>query len=199
MSANDILKSEEGILANSNKERGTILIVAILFIFILLAFVAPLLFKFSTHYRISDKTFKSLLALNLAEAGVERAIWELNHGDISIRSGDQSFRMMALDSIQSSGGQEIGDILVVNEDPEGENPVVKSTGKVSFLGSQIIDREIQVSLTKGGRPLFDFGAFANERVELASNITIEGNVGTNSIDPGAIFLNSNSVVNGNAI
>jgi hypothetical protein len=38
----------------------------------------PFVFKFSSQFRTTERSYKSLAALNLAEAGVERAIWELN-------------------------------------------------------------------------------------------------------------------------
>lgn len=72
----------------NQEEKGIILVVSLLFTVALLILITPFLFKLSGENRNTDRTFKAMAAINLAEAGVERAIWELNYGDISTWSGD---------------------------------------------------------------------------------------------------------------
>ena len=59
-------------------ERGSILAVALLVSVFMVIVALPFVFKFSSQFRTTERSYKSLAALNLAEAGVERAIWELN-------------------------------------------------------------------------------------------------------------------------
>ncbi len=55
--------------------------VIVMIFFLLLAL--PFLVQTSIENKLTDKSYKVFSALSLAEAGIERAIWELNYGDIS--------------------------------------------------------------------------------------------------------------------
>lgn len=109
-----------GKIKKSAHERGAVLVLALLISLVMIIFAAPLLFKLSAQYRITDKSFKSLAALNLAEAGIERAIWELNYSDISSWNGDSSLRTLNISSFQTSDGDVLGDIDINISDPAGK-------------------------------------------------------------------------------
>jgi len=200
------------------EEQGYILLISLLIMTMLLLLTVPFLFNLSTENSLSEKSYRSLAALSLAEAGVERAIWELNHGDMFAWSGDSTMRTMAVPSFQSSAEKVMGDIDIKVTYPEGENPVVESTGSIAHIGSQSLTSIIRVVLN--GVPdmtkLFDHGAFGDDGVELQSqalvdsydsrqgeyggtNIGEKGDTGTNATHIGAISLNSNATIYGNAI
>ncbi len=65
------------------EEKGAVLIITLLVTVALLILMMPFLSKVSGQYRSQDRSFKSYAALNLAEAGVEMAIWVLNDGNIT--------------------------------------------------------------------------------------------------------------------
>ncbi len=73
---------EKKVRKHHPKERGAVLIIALLIALMMLLLATPFLTKLSGQYSITVKSYRQLAALNLAEAGVERAIWELNHGNI---------------------------------------------------------------------------------------------------------------------
>jgi len=200
------------------KERGSVLVIGVLIMTLFLFMTVPFLFQLSTENRLSEKSYRSLAAISLAEAGVERAIWELNYGDISTWSGDSTLRTMDISSFQAAGENVIGDIEIKITGPEGENPVVEATGSVLHIGSEEITGTIRVVLN--GVPdtteLFDYGVFGNEGVILDSNTLIDsydsrlgeyggmnvgnkGDTGTNATSDGAIYLYSNARIYGNAI
>jgi len=87
-----------------NHERGTALVLALLLTTGMLILSMPFLTKLSGQYRVSENSYRSFAALNLAEAGLERAIWELNYGDISSWAGDGLLRTCSLSSVQAPGG-----------------------------------------------------------------------------------------------
>ena len=116
------------------KERGSILVITILLSFMTLLLATPFLTKISGQYRITNKSFRQITAFNLAEAGVERAIWELNHGTIIDWEGDAESRTLMISSFQADDGTEVGDISITVLDLQGENPVIESTGRVSHIG-----------------------------------------------------------------
>lgn len=195
-------------------ERGSVFIVALLVIVIMLLLSMPFLFKLSAQYKTTDKSFKVLAATNLAEAGAERAIWELNHGDISTWNGDSDLRTMIISSFQGAGGTSIGDIEISVSDPEGETPIILATGQVPTIGTMTVDRTISVVLEReGGTSLFDYGVFGDEGVELEGNAEVDsydsrdglyggenvnsnGDTGTNSSDYGCIDLSNNAKLYG---
>ena len=73
---------------NKREERGFVLVVGVIIASFLLLLAIPFMFQINTERRLSVKSLKTLSALSLAEAGIERAIWEMNKGDLSAWSGD---------------------------------------------------------------------------------------------------------------
>lgn len=114
---------------------GSILIIGMTVLAFLLVFAVPQLFQQSPENKVTDKSANYSAALSLAEAGVERVIWELNHGDISSWKGDSALRTLTISSYQAPASEVIGDIEIWVEDPDGENPQVKSTGRVAYTSS----------------------------------------------------------------
>lgn len=196
------------------EERGVVFVVALLVTSVLLILAVPFLFKLSAQYRNTDRSFKSLAALNLAEAGIERAIWELNFGDISTWAGDSDLRTMTISSFQAAGGASIGDIDINVTDPEEETCIVEATGNVSLSGSSEISKTIQVILTKGDPPLLAGALFTNENIHFkidtlfdsydsrdgeygGPNVNQLGNIGTNSTEDACINIDGDTEVYGN--
>lgn len=197
------------------EEQGFILVVGVIVMAFLLLLALPFLFQLSTEYRLTNKTYKSSAALSLAEAGVERAIWELNYGDISIWSGDSSLRTMTISSFQAAEGNVIGDVEIKVVEPDADDPVVESTGRVSYVGSQEVGRTVRSVL--GGYPPFKFAAFGDDGIMIDQDVEIdsydsrngaygnpgnagsEGDIGTNSVVDSAIYIDQNADISGDAL
>ncbi len=199
-----------------NKEQGFILVVSVLIITCLLLPTLPFLFQLSVDLRLTEKSYKAVAAFSLAEAGVERAIWELNYGDISSWSGDESLRTMTISSFNTPDGNVIGDIEVRIENPGTDNPVVEATGSVDYIRSHTVTKTARVVLEKSEYHPFDYGVFGDEGINMNSNAVVDsydsrngeygdtnmgsnGHVGTNATHDGAIDLRSNAQIYGNAI
>ncbi|MFC2166559.1 hypothetical protein ACFLQZ_01180 [Acidobacteriota bacterium] len=182
-----------------NHEKGTVLAIALLLTIGMLILSMPFLTKLSGHYRVSENSYRSFAAMNLAEAGLERAIWELNYGDISSWDGDDLLRTFSIPSVQAPGGSIIGDILITVATPAGDNPIVESTGQIDVSDNVHLSKTARAVLKKhGGDALFNVGVFAEESLTLAANLNIEGDVGVNGTHPGALTIGTNSVVSGDA-
>ncbi len=196
------------------EESGAVLIVALMVATVLLLSSVPFLFKLSAQYKNTDRSFKSYAALNLAEAGIERTIWELNFGDISTWAGDSNLRTKTISSVQAAGGAEVGDIEINVTNPEGETSIVEATGKISYTDLSEISKTIQVILTRGDPPLLSAALFANEKIHFkkntlfdsydsrdgeygGSNINQLGNIGTNSTEDNCVDIDGNTDVYGN--
>ena len=199
------------------KERGSILVITILLSFMTLLLATPLLTKISGQYRITNKSFRQITAFNLAEAGVERAIWELNHGTIIDWEGDAESRTLMISSFQADDGTEVGDISITVLNLQGGNPVIESTGRVSHIGSNDLEKYIRVVLEEiETDSLFDYGIFGKRGLEMSGNALVDsydsregvyggenvtdlGQIGTNATDDDALFLRNNVEVNGDAV
>lgn len=197
-----------------NKEQGFILMTSAIIMISLLLLVMPFLFKLSSEYKHTEKSHKSFAALSLAEAGIERAIWELNYGDISTWQEGDPWRTMTISDFQASTGSVLGDIEIWVEEPNGANTVVESTGTVAYSGNLTISKTIRVILDRECAP-WDYGVFGNEGVELSSGAEMdsydsrlgdygdsnngsEANVGTNDTLEESIRLTLGTQVHGDA-
>ena len=178
----------------------------------------PFVVKFSSRMRITEKSFGSLAALNLAEAGLERAIWELNSGDISSWSvSGTNQRTLNISNFTASNGAVIGNISTTVYDPQGLAPVIESTGTAVHIGSPSVSKTLRVVLQGGApSPLFNFMLFGAYGVNIGggaiidsydsrlgayggTNISNGGNIGTNGDIYGAVNLGNGSIVNGDAM
>ncbi|NOR54465.1 MAG: hypothetical protein GQ536_10335 [Candidatus Aminicenantes bacterium] len=130
---------------NKHKEKGFIMIVAIIIMAFLLLLAVPFLFQVSSERRSTERSYQAISALSLAEAGIERAIWAMNEQNTSTWNGDDDLRTMAISDFQSSGGNVMGNIMISIFTPEGESPVIEATGSVD-VGSQTITRTVRVGL-----------------------------------------------------
>ena len=197
--------------------RGAALFFSLLISLLMLTFILPFLFKLSSRNHITEKSFRTVATMNLAEAGLERGIWEMNYGNISTWSGTPSQRTLAMSGVQASGGAVVGNIAVTVFNPGAANPVIESTGTVAWTGSSTVSRTLRVILQPNGPPpLFNYGAFGATNLNLSnlaltdsynsqtgayggSNVGADGDIGTNSTAAGAITLSNNAHVNGDAV
>ena len=126
-----------------HKEQGFVLIIGFFMMAFLLLLAVSFLFQLSNDNMSSRIFVNSSVALSLAEAGIERSIWEFNHGDILNWSGDDDLRTLTISDFQTSNGTVMGNIEISITDPEGDNPVIEATGSVTH-GSQTVSRIVRV-------------------------------------------------------
>lgn len=207
-----------GSLNARRRERGAIIIVAIIVIVAMLILTTPFLLKLTAQFRTTDKAYKSLTALNLAEAGVERAIWELNFGEIMTSpnwTGGNTQKTLILDDVRAADGSAVGDIMVTVVDPTSDYPVVESSGVVPFVGSTAVTKAVRVLLAKGYESIFKYAIFGDDGFDMSGNAYTNsynstlgsywsqtpgdyGDVGTNATGRLDVVLLNNTVINGDA-
>jgi len=203
-------------LRYDEKERGSVLVIALLVTLILLILTMPFLTKLSGAYRLTEKSYRTLAATNLAEAGIERAIWELNYGSIWTWDGEPNSRTLELSDLQASSGSEIGDVSVSIQSPLGQLPFIESTGKVMHIIPTTIDRTVRVLLERLDSPsVFMYGIFGDEGLDVVGaayidsydsrkgayggdNVGEKGHSGTNATYQGCIGLWNNATIHGSA-
>jgi hypothetical protein len=75
----------------------------------------------------------------------------MNHGDISSWKGNDKFRVLTISSIQAPEVNVIGDVEIRVEEPDGENPVVKATGRVAYTDSLVEGMTARIVLERSSR------------------------------------------------
>ncbi len=205
----------------NGRERGAILVVAILLMVCMAIMAAPFLSRLSGQYRTTDKGYKSMAAFNLAEAGIEMAVYELNNMWLLFdwQASEDGTLARTIDDLAGAGGAAVGDVDIRVLPLVGEERVVDSMGKVPFIAGRNVDRSVEVVLEATYGSVFKFAVFADEGIYMASNTRIDsydtgaallydesvalgnGHVGTNSRTPaasgGGIYLSSQDTIYGN--
>lgn len=200
---------------NQNEhERGSVLVITLLVTVMLLILILPFLTKLSGAYRLTEKSYRTLVATNLAEAGIERAIWELNYGSIWTWDGEANNRILELSDLQAASGNVIGDVSVSIRAPLGQRPFIESTGKVTHIGLTTIDRTVRVLLERlDSSSVFTYGLFGDEGLDVVGaayidsydskkgayggdNVGEKGHSGTNATFQGCIGLRNNATIYG---
>jgi len=182
----------------------------------MLGLALPFLLNLTGQFRITERTHKGLAAMNLAEAGVERAIWELNYGDITSWSGSSVKRTLALTSVKTAGGVVMGDVEIEVQNPASDNPTVTAKGIVPWVGGAALEKTVQADLKHKVQSHFNFGIFGDEGFDLHGNAhtdsynsavgpydplhpNTKGDVGTNATHQWDVVLLNNTIVNGDAV
>jgi len=198
---------------------GSAFISIVVFSFILFVISAGFLLMTTSEYKLNRRSYDSAAAINLAEAGVDYAIWAINltQSDpehVSTWAGSSSLRTKTISSFQTSAGQVVGDIYVEVADSAGQNPLVTATGYVPGSASPgNMHRTVKVKLSSRQYEPFKGVFFGSSYVHLhgsgstdsydhrdgaygGSNVGSEGDAATYGTIVSAINLTGSTVING---
>lgn len=189
--------------------KGSVLISALLITSISLLLLIPYMLGVMADFKLTSVVNNSIVALDLAEAGAERALWE-----IAYNSKIADFTV-PVTSLQSSTGENLGEYDATVDFPDSNNAIIKSNGyvpnKASFKTKKTVIVTYSISrafgqavagldgITMSGQAFTDsydsslglYGALLSDG-EL--NISENGDIASN----GAITLGSNTYINGDA-
>ena len=199
-----------------HNRKGFILVLSLLTASVILILVIPYISRVVADYRFTTKIYNSTAALDLAEAGIERALWEIGYNSMgftgwaAVTDGDgNTTRTISVNSFQTSTGDTIGDYTVsawISAD--GLSSTVTSTGYAPNQVSQDAKRTVRVTCARNN--------FSKAIISL-NGITMSGQAYTDSYDSslgpysaqphtqngdiatnGAISLSGGAYVNGDA-
>ncbi len=182
------------------------LCIALAFIVIILPLISWSVFEFS----LTARSFLSLKALNLADAGAELAIWEIvyNNAAFTAWSGTEP-KILIILSFMDNLGERVGDIKI-QADTIGPNTyLVTSIGYIPSMSSPTVRKTVKVKVFP--HPLFNNAIFGYNSVALTGNVVVDsydstvgpyspisaranGDVGSN----GSLSFAENSMVKGDA-
>ena len=202
-------------LKEGKKAEGSALISALIFSSMLFITSASYLLMVSSEYKLNHRSYNSTVAINLAEGGVDYAVQALESGEISNWSGSDP-KTKTLYSLQTAGGDNMGDVSIEVTDPSGDNPVIESTGHVPNLAaSGSMSRTVKVKLSPrinrpfdgvliGKEAILDVGNGYTDSYDSrigaygGTNVGSKGHVSTNSDSMGAVDIRGSVEINGNA-
>lgn len=198
--------------------RGAALLVTLITLVVLVLFCAGYMSMVSTERRMTNLTWNSTVAINVAEAGIEAAIWEFEYGGEDFLEDEgwagEDPKTMS-DTLMDSSGNAVGDYTVSASGFTFDTRMIDSTGFVPTQAQPLVQRRVVVELSPNY--IFPMAAFGLEGVKMDSNATTDsfdsrlglyggGNVGSNgdigtnatSTSPPAIWLSSNALADGDA-
>jgi len=193
------------------KKKGMALILAMVVIAVLATLSTVMVSRSVSERLAAQRHTESSQAFWLAEAGIQRASWELNHGDGNWTSWSTGASGEKILPPQSLGG--IGQYEVTVVGPSSNTPEATATGYVPGKSAWQSERTILVELKKNSP--FTYAAFGDISLTMTGNgetdsydsslggygglnIGSNGDVGTNGATIGAITLSGNAKVNGDA-
>lgn len=163
--------------------KGQILVIAIVFLAVILILTVALFSRVTSFLRFGANTVLREQATNLAEAGLEKALWQLNEttgaysGETDTALGIGTFTTTIIEKSAS-----LKTITATGYIPNAAAPRAKRTIKAdALIGTQSIAFHYAVQVGNGG-------------VEMENSSTINGNVYTN----GNIQGSGSSRINGDA-
>lgn len=168
------------------QERGSILFTAIMVIVVMLLMAIPFLVRMSAASRSTERGARALTAFNLAEAGIDRVVWELNKTTHEIGSEiDTIFAKDAAGNVilDAAGNRLFGPhaetvgewtghfqgTMAENLGVEPNTRVLLSTGRMPFTGGHTVDRTVRVVLEKDYKSIWNWGFFVDDHLDGMNN------------------------------
>lgn len=134
-----------------SRERGAGLAEAIMAVMVLMVMSVPFLSKVAVNLETAGTAANPEAALGLAEAGVEKAVWELNEGAWSGTEDISADLSMSIDGLETPGGSFRGDVMITLSPLEraGGTRRVTVTGTVRLADGSRLSRSVEAVLRKG--------------------------------------------------
>lgn len=154
------------------KRKGFILFSVLCFILILAIIIAPLLSWSISEFSWTTRSFLSLCALNLADAGAESAIWQIAYNNTQFTgwSGTNP-KTITLQSFTDNTGRAVGDISVSAQSTSPDHYIITSRGFVPDMASPLVIKTVKVKVFP--HAIFNNGVFGNDFVTLSGNTFVD--------------------------
>lgn len=163
--------------SDRKNRKGFAMITAMLVIGVLIIVAVPYIARVVSEYRLISKIYNSAAALDLAEAGVERGIWELRYNGGAFTgwtTNPDGSKSVSVNSFQTASGKTIGDYDVTVE-YSSSGGTATATGYVPNRTSPDERRKVKAVFEQHN---FKFG----KAVLALGSITMSGQATTNSYD-----------------
>jgi len=171
-----------------NDQEGSMLIFSLMISSVFVIFGAGYLGLVAVEAKNVERTFRSNVAMHIAESGVEEAIWEIKHNnssfltsngwaDVRTETSDtnDTIYRKTLSSFLTSASEDLGSFTVTVTDPDGVvpgvpdlPPIIETTGNAIYQGSALSEsRTIEVALAYPAT--YNYAAFADSNIHMDSD------------------------------
>lgn len=145
----------------------------------------------------------STQAFWLSEAGVQRAIWELNFGNVQGWSINAQGNRFVSENLTQASGQFLGNYNVTVSGFNTSMPKIESRGRISTAP---VFTEKRINVTMFDNLFLDYALFGNSTVDIKGSLTTDSynsslgvyNTTTNIGDNGNVGTNGDIVPSGNS-
>lgn len=139
--------------------------------------------------RMNERSHNYHRALNLAEAGLERAINELNQGAVG------AMNFSATETVTDHDGNAIGQFIVTIADIGSGVPVIESTGYIPSASNPSVSRTVRVNAQVNlGPAYFDWAIFSYEYLHFGTSYFINSFNSTEAHHPSEVDLPSHGQI-----
>ena len=174
---------------------------------VLTIFITGHLSSSAREHRMTKRYIRNLSALNLAEAGIEVAIWEMTYDDGDFTSSEgwtgPADLKTKTGSLLISTGEPQGEYSVSVGDPTGSAPVIVSTGYVpSVTAPNMKQRTVRTEFLRVGGGI-EYGIFGEDSITISGGSITDSYVSENGAyadqtpgDDGNVATNGDIIING---
>jgi len=160
------------------KKKGLILITVMLISIVFIIIIVPLIAWTVHEFSWTVRSFRSLKALNLADAGAEIAIWEIIYDGADFSGwGGVDLKTRTISSFTDNSGNVMGDIDISVLNTASDTYLITSTGHVPFSSGLTVEKRVKVLVFP--RAMFNNGIFGQ------TSVTINGTPLADSYDSSA--------------
>ncbi|WPJ94680.1 hypothetical protein SH580_14695 [Coraliomargarita algicola] len=144
---------------NRSRERGSALVTAMIFSFVVMTLMGSYLYLTTSEYRVSTRSYLLGASFNLAEGGVDRALHALSQADQSgwlsgTDADGRPYWAQRFGPYDLEGNIE-GYINVVILNPNGSTPEIFSEGEAAGHVAGVVSKQVRVSLASGFYPFIN--------------------------------------------
>jgi len=178
-------------------KKGTILIAVLIMILFMSLLVATLLLLVTQARILGERYNNSTQAIELAESGVEYAIWEMNYGNNDFKGVDgwsgTNPKTKTINDFHDGGGNIYGNISISVTDPMTADQKIVSTGTVIPNTGPAISRIVRVEVK--GQAYFRHGILTSGTIKMSGGAFTDS---YNSVTGGTGLGNGDVVTNGSS-
>ncbi|MFP4166208.1 MAG: hypothetical protein ACLFUF_03455 [Opitutales bacterium] len=182
---------------HASKERGSALIMAVLFAFVIMLLTGSYLYLAGSENRMSSSSFLMGATFNLAEGGLDLGLNALNNNDNSgwqTGTGPSGDTYWAREfSPYDLGSGVDGGIRVVILGADTDNPKIYAEGRADGNVTGVVSKQIRAEVEQGFFP-FRNGFNSKETIELSGNNVIMDSYDSSAGPYGGSNVHSNVTV-----
>lgn len=147
------------------------LITVLIVTFLLFALAGSFLLLTTNERILNERYFENLIALGLAEAGVDYAMWEINFGDELDDWIGENPKTLTINNFEDADGNVYGDINISVYDPGEDEVTIISEGTLSSFTGPAVSRKIRVLLCR--HKLFGSAIVAIRKIDIGGTSDID--------------------------